>query len=173
MTRCLQNPRPTCPFGQRSEVSSQNQSCTPNAPGEALSTWHMPSQQESPAENVTDLLSLLYHIRIFGELSRMQLSPSTNKFFPLILSKYSHSFLFFFGLYSLRLKLVAFTRKIYDFQATTHQNKRVSREKCPSYSISPHPVLSGAGAHLPRKPALMNLTHFPNFYSSFLPQIPL
>lgn len=137
MTRCLQNSRPSCPFGQRSEVSSQNHRCTSNAPVEALSAW---ASEETPAENVTDLLVLLYHTPVFGELSRMQLCLSTNKFFPLIPSKYGHSFLFFFGLYSLRLKLVAFTRKIYDFQATTHQNKRVSREKRPSYSTSPYPV---------------------------------
>lgn len=125
---------------QRSEVPSQVQSCTPHALGEALSAWHMPLQQKSPVENVADLPILLCHIQIFRELPRMQLCPSANKFFPLILSKYGYSFLFLFGLFTLRLKLVAFTRKMYNFQATTHPNKRVFREKHPSYAISPPPV---------------------------------
>lgn len=56
----------------------------------------------------------------------------------LILSKYDHSHLFFFGFYSLRFTLGVFKRKFYNFYSTTPKSKCVSREKCLSYPPSQH-----------------------------------
>lgn len=71
--------------------------------------------------------------------------------------------------------LVTFKRKCYHFQATTPQSKCASREivsysTCQHFQDSPSVVQDSTST---RKPASINLIHFPNLYSSLLSQIPL